>query len=102
MKRSAKTNEHPSLDRRHFLAAGAASVAGVAAIGAGSAAAAPAEETPIVRPPEGKRILLSCKLGMIPKKLDDKELSLVERLKMAGEAGFDGVDFDQAGEWTPE
>jgi L-ribulose-5-phosphate 3-epimerase len=102
MKRSSKTNETSSTNRRHFLAAGAASIAGVTALGANSVEAAPAEEAPIVRPPEGKRILLSCKLGMIPKKLDDKELTLVERLKMAADAGFDGVDFDQAGEWTPE
>ena len=39
---------------------------------------------------------------MIPKKLNGKELSLVERLSMAGDAGFDGVDFDQAGEHTIE
>ena len=53
-------------------------------------------------PPAGKRILLACKLGMLPKKLEEKELSIVERLQMAAEAGFDGVDFDQAGEFTPE
>lgn len=56
----------------------------------------------IVRPPEGKRILLSCKLGMITKEADGKALSLAERLHLAGEAGFDGVDLDQAGEYTPE
>jgi hexulose-6-phosphate isomerase len=39
---------------------------------------------------------------MLPKKLNDKKLSVVERLQMAREAGFDGVDFDQAGEYTPE
>ncbi len=77
-------------------------MAGVAALNISPAKAAPAEESAIVRPPEGKRILLSCKLGMIPKKLEGKELSIVERLSMAGEAGFDGVDFDQAGEWTAE
>ena len=96
------SNKSASVPRRRFLAAGAASVAGVAALNISSAEAAPAEESAIVLPPEGKRILLSCKLGMLPKKLKDKELSLVERLRMAGEAGFDGVDFDQAGEWTAE
>ena len=39
---------------------------------------------------------------MMPKKLEGKELSVVERLRMAGEAGFDGVDFDEAGNFTPE
>lgn len=102
MKRSARKNEQSFASRRHFLAAGAASVAGIAATGVNSTEAAPAEEPAVVRPPEGKRILLSCKLGMLPKELDGKNLSIVERLKMAGEAGFDGVDFDQAGEWTPE
>jgi len=100
MKRSDKTDT--SINRRHFLAAGAASVAGVATISAQAAETEPGEGAAVVRPSEGRRILLSCKLGMVPKKLDGKKLSLVERLKMAGEAGFDGVDFDQAGEWTPQ
>jgi len=39
---------------------------------------------------------------MIPKELDGKKLSAADRLRLAGEAGFDGVDFDQAGEFTPE
>jgi len=91
-------NRGSSLNRRQFLAVGAGSVAAVA--GAGQAAEAGASR--IVTPPEGKRILLSCKLGMLPKELDGKKLSVVERLRMAGEAGFDGVDFDQAGEYTPE
>ena len=101
MKRSNQAEDNLLANRRNFLAAGAASVAG-AALYANRLEAAPADETAIIRPPEGKRILLSCKLGMIPKELDGKKLSIVERLKMAGEAGFDGVDFDQAGEWTPE
>ena len=102
MKRSNRTDEHASIHRRHFLAAGAASVAGLAAMNAHAAESDPGEEPAVVRPPEGRHILLSCKLGMIPKELDGKALSLVERLGMAAEAGFDGVDFDQAGEWTPE
>jgi L-ribulose-5-phosphate 3-epimerase len=90
-----------SLDRRRFLAVGAASAA--ATLGAISSASAAATSTAkIVTPPAGKRILLACKLGMLPKKLEGRELSLAERLRMAGEAGFDGVDFDQAGEWTLE
>ncbi len=102
MKRSNRTNENTSLPRRHFLAAGAASIAGVAAMRTHAADSDPGEGPATVRPSEGRRILLSCKLGMIPKELDGKELSLVERMRMAGEAGFDGVDFDQAGEWSPE
>jgi L-ribulose-5-phosphate 3-epimerase len=39
---------------------------------------------------------------MIDKQANGKPLSLVDRLSMAAEAGFDGVDFDQAGEWSPE
>jgi L-ribulose-5-phosphate 3-epimerase len=53
-----------------------------------------------VLPPTGKRILLSCKLGMITKESGGRTLSLTERLRMAGEAGFDGVDFDDAGSHT--
>jgi L-ribulose-5-phosphate 3-epimerase len=93
----------PSLARRSFLATGALAV--------GAAATAPqlqAQEatqpkpSPIVVPPAGKRILLSCKLGMIAKKDGGKDLTIVERLKLAAQAGFDGVDFDEAGSFTPE
>jgi len=88
-------------NRRSFLALGAGTVAaGVS--GMGTARAAETGTESIVTPPEGKRILLSCKLGMLPKELDGKKLSVVERLRMAREARFDGVDFDQAGEYTPE
>ncbi len=90
-----------SLSRRRVLVMGAGSMAAVMG-GAGVAPAAEAGASAIVTPPTGKRILLSCKLGMIPKELDGKALSIVDRLQLAGEAGFDGVDFDQAGEWTPE
>lgn len=85
--------------RRSFLTAGA--VAAAATLPAGLLQAAEAS-APIITPPEGKRILLSCKLGMIAKQVNGKELTLVERLKLAGQAGFDGVDFDQAGEFTVE
>ena len=92
-------NEKAS-SRRHFLAASAATAVTLPAVtGAQETTAKPA---PIVRPPTGKQILLSVKLGMIPKKLGGKELSLAERLGLAGEAGLDGVDFDQAGEHTEE
>ncbi len=94
-------NAKPNLARRQFLAVGAGSVAAIAG-GARTGHAAEVTASRIVTPPEGKQILLACKLGMLPKELDGKKLSIVERLRMAGEAGFDGVDFDQAGEFTPE
>jgi len=90
------------LSRRCFLAAGAASIAGAAAANARGAETRVAANEAVVRPPEGKRILLSCKLGMIPGKAGAKPLSLADRLSMAGEAGFDGVDLDQAAGFTPE
>lgn len=54
-----------------------------------------------VLPPAGRRLLLSCKLGMIAAESGGKKLGLVERLRMAADAGFDGVDFDDAGSHTP-
>jgi L-ribulose-5-phosphate 3-epimerase len=88
--------------RRSLLAAGAAIAAAPARMLAQDAPAAATRPAPIVLPPSGKRILLSCKLGMIAKKEGDKELTIVERLKLAAAAGFDGVDFDEAGSFTPE
>ncbi len=88
-----------SVSRRCFLTAGAASLL---ASTAREASAQDVESTSPVRPPEGKRILLSCKLGMITKKVEGKALSLAERLGLAGKAGFDGVDLDQAADYTPE
>lgn len=99
---------HPSFtgkqSRRCFLSAGASSVVASTVLAtAGSAVASTTAETSaVVRPPAGKRILLSCKLGMIAGKVNGKTLSLTERLRLASEAGFDGVDFDRAGEFTPE
>jgi len=37
---------------------------------------------------------------MIAKEAAGKKLSLVERLQLAGSAGFDGVDFDEAGNFS--
>lgn len=88
------------MSRRSVLAMGAGSVA-VAMSGASGVVAAEPSESGIVTPPAGKRLLLSCKLGMIPKELNGKALSATDRLRLAGEAGFDGVDFDQAGDFTP-
>lgn len=91
----------PQLNRRSLLTAGAA--AATALVLPSSRPALAAEPAPgIVLPPAGKRILLSCKLGMIAKKDGDRELTIVERLKLAAAAGFDGVDFDEAGNFTPE
>jgi hexulose-6-phosphate isomerase len=87
--------------RRRFLTTGAAAFGAAAVVHANASQATAAGET-VVTPPAGKRILLSCKLGMITREAGDKKLSLVERLAMAGEAGFDGVDLDQAAEYTPE
>ena len=89
-----------SFSRRRILALGAGSVAASLG-GAHRVSAAEPSESAIVTPPAGKRILLSCKLGMIPKELKGNALSATDRLRLAGEAGFDGVDFDQAGEFTP-
>ena len=91
------THNDPSLTRRHLIAS---SLAVPAAAVAGSSLQAGQEpgdqEDRIVEPPRNKRILLSCKLGMITKKMNDTPLSLTQRLALAGEAGFDGVDLDQA------
>jgi hexulose-6-phosphate isomerase len=39
---------------------------------------------------------------MIPKEQDGRKLTLAERLRLATAAGFDGVDLDEAGAFTPE
>jgi L-ribulose-5-phosphate 3-epimerase len=91
-----------SWNRRRFMAAGALSMAGAATGGSTAAAGQAPDPAPVVRPPEGKRILLSCKLGMIPREQNGQKLSLAQRLSLAGEAGLDGVDLDQAAECTPE
>lgn len=90
------------LARRSFLASSALAAGVVTTLSQPEAQAQSQQALQVVRPPEGKSLLLSCKLGMIPKKLGDRELSLEDRLRMAAEAGFDGVDFDQAGEHTVE
>jgi L-ribulose-5-phosphate 3-epimerase len=92
-------NRNLSLGRREFLAVGAGSVAAVVG---GTNRAAETAGAKIIEPPAGKRILLSCKLGMIAKEEEGKKLSVAERLRLAGDAGFDGVDFDEAGAFTPE
>ena len=92
-----------NLARRSFLASSAVALGAAAASVPMNAQDKPVERpAAIVLPPAGKRILLSCKLGMIAKKDGERQLSLVERLKLAAQAGFDGVDFDEAGSFTPE
>jgi hexulose-6-phosphate isomerase len=93
----------PDTNRRRFLSQASLSAA-IVGMGAGGIRAgekpAPLEKRATIAPPEGKRVLISCKLGMIAKKEGDRELTLTERLKMAGQAGFDGVDFDEAGRFS--
>jgi L-ribulose-5-phosphate 3-epimerase len=90
-----------NITRRHFLAAGAAATAALAST------ANAQNHVAIIRPASNRRILLSCKLSMIASETKDaagntNKLTIVERLKMATEAGFDGVDFDEAGNFTSE
>ena len=89
-----------TISRRKLLAAGSATIVSSCAVSAAEGDEKKASK--IVRPPEGKGILLSVKLGMITKKAAGKTLTLTERLQMAGEAGLDGVDFDEAGAHTEE
>lgn len=90
----------PPLSRRSFLAGAAALTTLRTPRGLG--AEAPASAANPSFPPRDRRILLACKLGMIASESGNRKLSLVERLRMAAEAGFDGVDFDEAGAYTPD
>ncbi|MFY7876040.1 MAG: sugar phosphate isomerase/epimerase family protein [Pirellula sp.] len=101
-------NRPLSMERRRFLGAGAAAAATAAYLNASNSLASPVPTTEAetksatVVPPTGKRILISCKLTMISNESNGKKLSLIERLKLASQAGFDGVDFDEAGNFTVE
>ena len=95
-------NEKLAFTRRHFFKGVAITTAGAAVAPLAAAENAAATPARIISPPAGKRLLLSCKLGMIAKERDGKKLSVTERLSMAKDAGFDGVDFDEAGNFTPE
>ena len=97
-----------NIDRRSFslstVAMTAMALSGTTLSGASNAVASntstlPTDSLPIL-PSEGKRLLLSCKLTMITKESQGKKLTIVERLRLAKEAGFDGVDFDEAGRFT--
>jgi L-ribulose-5-phosphate 3-epimerase len=92
------------MNRRSFLSASALTLP-VAAV---SAAETTPAAGPIVRPKSSRPVLLSTKLSMIAKEEKDdtgkvlKKFTINERLLMAVEAGFDGVDFDEAGNFSPE
>ena len=93
-------------NRRGFLstsiATSAALVASAHQLTSGNALAqeqAKPSLAPLITPPE-KRILLSCKLSMIKGDIDGKPITLAQRLGLAKQAGFDGVDFDEAGRFT--
>ena len=89
-----------STDRRRFLMSSLTATATLAAATGSARAEEPAPA--IVLPKRNRPILLSCKLGMIASEAGGNKLSISDRLKMAAEAGFDGVDFDEAGNFTPE
>lgn len=89
-------------NRRNFLKGGATTAVALTALPLFAAEESKSTSTGLVLPPAGKKILLSCKLGMIAKEAEGRKLTIVERLKMAGEAGFDGVDFDEAANFTPQ
>ena len=100
-----------NLGRRRFIATSTLAAASLSAAGtiasrsfaAGDELSSSTNTTPeLVEPPAGKRILISCKLTMIAKEVEGKKLSIVERLQLADKAGFDGVDFDEAGLFTVE
>jgi hexulose-6-phosphate isomerase len=95
---------HPkhSFSRRSFVTSTVALGATLALPPARGADSPGAATNTLVLPPAGKRLLLACKLSMIVKEAGGKKLTLVERLRLAADAGFDGVDFDEAGNFTPE
>jgi L-ribulose-5-phosphate 3-epimerase len=92
--------QHSNSSRRSFFKGLAVTSALAAA--APLRAAEVAASASFISPPTGKSLLLSCKLGMIAKERAGQKLTIVERLRMAKEAGFDGVDFDEAAGFTPQ
>lgn len=79
---------------RRSLLASSAVLAGAAAIPA--RAESPAAPSWPMPPQPEQGLLFSCKYGMT------KGTSIEERLTSAREAGMDGVDFDEAGSFSPE
>jgi L-ribulose-5-phosphate 3-epimerase len=94
--------QHSNSSRRSFFKGLAVTSALAAAAPLRAAEAAAPASAAFISPPAGKSLLLSCKLGMIAKERAGQKLTIVERLRMAKEAGFDGVDFDEAGGFTPQ
>ena len=91
-----------SSNRRNFLTTSAFATAAVSCAVSSAAEDKPQAALPkLIAPPE-KRILLSCKLSMIKGDIDGKPITLAQRLGLAKQAGFDGVDFDEAGRFTVE
>jgi hypothetical protein len=84
MSNESVDKQNSSLGRRHLLAVGAGSVAAVVG-GTGHAEEAAAAK--VANPPAGKPILLACKPGMLPAKLEGKAVLLVERLRLAVRPG---------------
>lgn len=95
-------------NRRSFLTRSAVTIGAASALSTTVIQSGRAEDKPqaslskLITPPEGKRILLSCKLSMIKGDVDGKPITLAQRLGLAKQAGFDGVDFDEAGRFTVE
>jgi hexulose-6-phosphate isomerase len=94
-------DKRQATSRRRFVAAGTAALTVPVVACSRAAAEQDTKTAPVIMPPAGKRLLLSCKLGMIAKEADGKKLSLAARLSLAAEAGFDGVDLDDASACTP-
>lgn len=88
------------ITRRGILLGSAAASATL--LGGAIASAEEPGNPAIVLPTMNHRYLLSCKLGMITKEADGKALSLADRLLLAKQAGFDGVDLDEAASFTSE
>lgn len=88
------------MTRRGFLSASAAVLPCLAAPGLLAADGPETAPSPVPMPRSTRPVLLSCKMGMIAREVDGKKLGIVERLRMAADAGFDGVDFDEAGSFT--
>ena len=86
------------ITRRQVLAGSAAVSATFFAAGSGGRVLANQPTSPMPLPPMNHRYLLSCKLSMIKEPRDKKQpFGLTERLRIARDAGFDGVDLDEAG-----
>ena len=91
------------MNRRHFLTAGSLAIPALATLppALAQAPSAPANAA-IPLPRRSRPVLLSCKMGMITRESGGKKLSITDRLRMAADAGFDGVDYDEAGEVTAQ